>query len=96
MKYLLDVTTLKHYPDKCTGCARCAEVCPRGVFEMNAKKARVTDKDLCMECGACAKNCAFGAITVNAGVGCASAVINGMLSGAEPSCDCGNDTGACC
>lgn len=96
MKYLLNVSTLRHYPDKCTGCAMCVEVCPHGVFEMDGRKARVTDKDLCMECGACAKNCAFGAITVNAGVGCAAAVINGLISGSAPSCDCSTDTGTCC
>lgn len=96
MKYLHNVSTLRHYPDKCTGCERCVEVCPHGVFEMAGKKARTTDADLCMECGACAKNCAFGAITVNAGVGCAAAFINGMITGGEPSCDCSADTGTCC
>lgn len=96
MKYLLNVSTLRYYPEKCTGCERCVEVCPHGVFEMDGKKARTADTDLCMECGACAKNCAFGAITVNAGVGCAAAVINGMITGGEPSCDCSTDTGTCC
>jgi len=66
---------------------------------MDGKTARLTDPDLCMECGACAANCAFGAVTVNAGVGCAAAIINSMIRGGPPSCDCsgsGGSSGACC
>ncbi len=98
MKYLADVTTLVYAAEKCAGCGRCVEVCPRGVFEMKDKRAALTDRDLCMECGACAKNCEFGAITVNSGVGCAAAIINSMITGGEPTCGC-SDTGgsaSCC
>jgi len=63
---------------------------------VNGKKAAISDKDRCMECGACVRNCAFGAITVNAGVGCAAAIINGMITGGEPSCGCGDTQNACC
>ena len=98
MKYLTDVTTLRFFPEKCTGCGRCIEVCPHGVFKLSDKKASITDKDLCMECGACAMNCEFGAIRVNAGVGCAAAIINSMLYGGEPSCDCSGEekSNGCC
>jgi ferredoxin len=96
MKYLTNVTTLQYFEEKCTGCARCVEVCPRGVFMMQDKRAAVTDRDLCMECGACARNCEFGAITVNAGVGCAAAIINSMVSGGPPSCDCSGGAASCC
>lgn len=97
MRYLSDVATLELFPDKCTGCFRCIEVCPHHVFIIDGKKASINDKDLCMECGACMINCAFGAISVNAGVGCASAIINGMLTGTEPSCDCsGNENKSSC
>lgn len=96
MKYLVNVTTLKYISEKCSGCGRCVEVCPRGVFEMRDKRAAVTDRDLCMECGACEKNCDFGAISVNSGVGCAAAVIKGMLTGSEPSCGCGDASDGCC
>ncbi len=96
MKYLANVATLNYTFEKCAGCGRCVEVCPRGVFEMQDKRAFVTDKDLCMECGACARNCDFGAITVNSGVGCASAIITGMITGKEPTCGCGDAAGGCC
>ena len=97
MKYLANVTTLQFSPDKCTGCGRCVEVCPQGVFEMRDKRAAITDRDQCMECGACSQNCEFGAITVNSGVGCAAAIINGMITGKEPTCGCGDSSaGSCC
>ncbi|MBI5375395.1 MAG: 4Fe-4S binding protein [Candidatus Schekmanbacteria bacterium] len=94
MKYISNVSTLKYSPELCKGCGICAEVCPHGVFMINGnKKASITDIDLCMECGACEMNCAFGAISVKAGVGCAAAIINGMISGGEPSCGCGCSCG---
>jgi NAD-dependent dihydropyrimidine dehydrogenase PreA subunit len=96
MKYLADVTTLKYDSGKCAGCGRCVEVCPRGVFEMQDKRAVVTDRDLCMECGACARNCEFGAIAVNSGVGCAAALINSMVTGGEPTCGCDSGASSCC
>lgn len=94
MQYLKNVATLQYDQAKCTGCGLCAAVCPHGVFAMEGKKARVTDRDRCMECGACMGNCAFGAIMVEQGVGCAAAIIMGMLTGKEPSCGC--DDGDCC
>jgi len=96
MKYLADVTTLQYASDKCTECGRCVEVCPRGVFEMRDKRAAVTDKDKCMECGACGLNCEFGAIYVNAGVGCAAAIINSMITGGPPTCGCDSTAASCC
>jgi len=96
MKYLKETATLTYSPEKCTGCGRCVEVCPHNVFSMSSGKAVIGDRDRCMECGACAKNCDFGAIYVDAGVGCAAAVINGILRGTEPSCDCGGPSGSTC
>ncbi len=96
MIYLANVTTLKYDSGKCTGCGRCVEVCPRGVFEMRDKRAAITDRNLCMECGACARNCEFSAIAVNSGVGCAAALINSMVTGGEPTCGCGDTTAGCC
>lgn len=96
MIYLKNVSTLKFDSTKCTGCGRCTEVCPHGIFTMHDKKAVQGNKDKCMECGACAKNCAFGAIEVQSGVGCANALIRGILTGSEPSCDCGGKSSASC
>ena len=98
MKYRANVTTLAYSPDKCVGCGRCAEVCPRGVFAIQGggRRAAVTDKDLCLECGACALNCEFGAIAVNTGVGCAAALINGMITGGAPTCGCDSTPGSVC
>jgi len=88
MIYLKNVTSLAYDPGKCTGCRRCAEVCPHAVFEMRDGKAHIIDRNRCMECGACALNCEFGALAVGSGVGCAAAVIRGMITGGEPTCDC--------
>jgi Fe-S-cluster-containing hydrogenase component 2 len=73
----------------------CAEVCPHGVFSLVDNKARIDEKDLCMECGACALNCPANAIEVNAGVGCATAVIIGWLTGKEPTCGCEGSSECC-
>jgi NAD-dependent dihydropyrimidine dehydrogenase PreA subunit len=88
LRYLSDVVSLKLDIDRCTGCRRCVEVCPRSVLRMENKKAAIVDRDLCIECGACAANCESGALIVHEGVGCAAAIINGMLSGDEPTCGC--------
>jgi NAD-dependent dihydropyrimidine dehydrogenase PreA subunit len=96
MKYLAGVATLKYDSEKCGGCGRCVEVCPHGVFAMREKRAVLTDKDRCMECGACAQNCEFGAITVKIGVGCAAAIINSLINGGPPSCDCSSSASSCC
>jgi len=98
MRYLSGVVSLQLFEENCSGCGRCTEVCPRGALGIRDKKVFCLDIDLCMECGACMKNCAFDAITVNAGVGCASAIINSMITGGEPTCGCSGDSGAggCC
>lgn len=77
--YLKNVTTLILNRDTCIGCGRCLEVCPHQVFSLAAKKASFRDRDACMECGACALNCPVKAISVDAGVGCASGLINEWL-----------------
>ena len=95
LRYLPDVVTLELDAGKCNGCAMCIEVCPHAVFLMENRHAIIVDRDACMECGACAMNCPTDAIFVKAGVGCAAAVINGVLRGTESSCDCG-DSVSCC
>ncbi|MGD0585772.1 MAG: mercury methylation ferredoxin HgcB [Oryzomonas sp.] len=78
-RYLQDVATLKLDRAACIGCGRCLEVCPHQVFSLAEKKAALRDRDACMECGACALNCPVKAITVDAGVGCASGMIDEWL-----------------
>ena len=75
-RYLSGVATLALTDDLCTGCGRCLEVCTHGVFVRAGVRVGISDLDACMECGACARNCPHGAITVNAGVGCATGIIN--------------------
>lgn len=88
-RYLVGVPTLRLDRDLCTGCRVCTVVCPHAVFEMtDDRTARVADLGACMECGACVTNCAAGAIAVDAGVGCASAIVRSWLLGGEPSCGC--------
>jgi len=94
-KYLKDVTTLEYNEDKCIGCGMCEQVCPHGVFSVGENKAHITDKDFCMECGACAMNCPAEAITVNAGTGCATAIMMSWFTGGEPECGCSDSTGCC-
>ncbi len=89
--YLKDAVTLQLDSGACSGCAMCATVCPRGVFEVSHKKALIVDKDSCIECGACALNCPAGAVRVRTGVGCATAVINSMLGIKTSGCDCSID-----
>ena len=98
--YIKNGQTLSLDAARCNGCRECVEVCPHAVFSMTDGKAAIVDLGARMECGACAQNCASGAIRVKAGVGCAAAVINGILRGTKPSCDCGGNAASsgssCC
>jgi NAD-dependent dihydropyrimidine dehydrogenase PreA subunit len=102
MIYLKDVSSLKYDAGLCTGCGRCAEVCPRGVFLIQRGKAEITNMDKCIECGACMNNCADEAISVKPGVGCAAAMFDGLLKYGnmeKGSCACGSDSttkSGCC
>ena len=77
--YLKNVATLRLDKTVCNGCRTCVDVCPHQVFDVAGKKSRIVSLDACMECGACAMNCAAAAITVDAGVGCATGIINEWL-----------------
>jgi NAD-dependent dihydropyrimidine dehydrogenase PreA subunit len=78
-RYLRNVATVELNEPACIGCGRCVEVCPHQVFSLSGNKAGIVDRDGCMECGACQMNCPVAAITVDAGVGCASGLINEWL-----------------
>ena len=96
LSYLKNVSTLAFDTDKCIGCGRCMEVCPHGVFDISENKVQIADKDSCMECGACAMNCPVNAIEVEAGTGCAAAIILSWFTGKELSCGCSCGSGSCC
>jgi NAD-dependent dihydropyrimidine dehydrogenase PreA subunit len=78
-RYLDNATTVELRKPACIGCGRCEEVCPHQVFRVTGKKAAFIDRDACMECGACQRNCPVSAISVDAGVGCATGLINEWL-----------------
>jgi NAD-dependent dihydropyrimidine dehydrogenase PreA subunit len=86
--YLKNVATLALDQEKCVGCGMCLIVCPQAVLGMNNRHASIKNRDACMECGACARNCPTGAVSVQAGVGCAAAVINTALGRDGSSCCC--------
>ena len=88
LRYLENVASLKLDVELCVGCGLCPQVCPHGLLVMTGGKAAIVDLDLCMECGACAQNCPVAALQVEAGVGCASALIHSWLTGEEPNCYC--------
>jgi ferredoxin len=114
LRYFTSALTLEQDSSRCVGCGRCVDVCPHNVFALmrspnlagpaGEKRPRLRSsiiaRDRCMECGACARNCAAGAITVTAGVGCAAAIINGLVHNTAPTCGCGDDgesgSGGCC
>lgn len=85
--YLKNVATLELDEQKCIGCGMCRIVCPHAVFGNSSGRAQIENKDACMECGACAQNCIAKALSVEAGVGCAAAVINTAL-GRDGACCC--------
>ena len=86
LRYLSGVVSLAFDETRCKGCGMCQSVCPHNVFARSNGKVEIAARDACMECGACQRNCPHGAVSVNAGVGCAAAVINQILG----------RKGACC
>jgi NAD-dependent dihydropyrimidine dehydrogenase PreA subunit len=95
LRYLKNVTTLQLDTEKCTGCKRCTQVCPHGVFMLTNGKAKIMDRGACMECGACSKNCSVEAISVKSGVGCAAGIIFGAIQGSKSTCECAKDSSCC-
>ncbi|MEQ8236460.1 MAG: mercury methylation ferredoxin HgcB [Syntrophomonadaceae bacterium] len=86
--YIRNVATLELDQEKCTGCGMCTIVCPHAVLAISDKKAQIIQRDACMECGACSTNCPFAAISVQAGVGCAAAILRGKMVDGKLVCDC--------
>jgi len=97
LRYLPDVVTLTLDAGKCTGCEMCTSVCPHGVLAVENRVVSIVDRDACMECGACASNCPTQALSVQAGVGCATAVLRDMFPRSRRKhSECCESTSSCC
>jgi NAD-dependent dihydropyrimidine dehydrogenase PreA subunit len=96
LTYIRNGETLALDAGLCNGCGACIDVCPHAVFAQEDHRVEVVNREGCMECGACARNCPAGAIRVRVGVGCAAAIIGGMIRGTEPSCGCSGNQSNCC
>ncbi|MBN2842634.1 MAG: NAD(P)H-dependent oxidoreductase subunit E [Sedimentisphaerales bacterium] len=48
--------------DKCTGCTKCAQVCPVGAIEAKPYEKHIIDYDKCIKCGGCKAICPFEAV----------------------------------
>jgi NADH:ubiquinone oxidoreductase subunit F (NADH-binding)/(2Fe-2S) ferredoxin/NAD-dependent dihydropyrimidine dehydrogenase PreA subunit len=55
IKYTID-------EEKCTGCTRCAKVCPQEAVSGEVKLPHTIDENKCIKCGACYEVCNFDAI----------------------------------
>ncbi len=66
----VSVSAYKYMPvidiryEKCNGCGKCVEVCPKGVLELSDGKLIVRDQLNCSLCKACVEACERGAIKV--------------------------------
>ena len=88
LRYIEDAVTLQLDADALQRLRHVRRRLPARGLRDRRRRASLADRGACMECGACALNCVPGAISVEPGVGCAQAIINGWLTGGEPSCDC--------
>lgn len=52
-------------PVKCTGCGKCAQVCPQGVNTVTPGEKVQTDFSACALCGTCVTACLSGARTIS-------------------------------
>jgi heterodisulfide reductase subunit A len=64
-KVTVEAITSRINPELCTGCGKCAKVCPYHAIEVDKEKktAKVIEA-ACSGCGTCGAECAFDAITM--------------------------------
>jgi NADH-quinone oxidoreductase subunit F len=53
--------------ERCTGCMRCAKVCPTKAARGERKKVHTIDQETCIKCGLCHEACRFDAIAIDTG-----------------------------
>jgi heterodisulfide reductase subunit A len=64
-KVVLDLVTATVDEEKCTGCAKCVNVCPYKAIELDEIKELVQVIEVkCKGCGSCAATCPIGALQV--------------------------------
>jgi NADH-quinone oxidoreductase subunit F len=51
-------------PEACTGCHKCARVCPVGAATGEKKKPHEIDQEKCIKCGMCYDACKFDAVKI--------------------------------
>lgn len=57
---------LMQYPNKCIGCGKCFEVCPKKAHKLDPNtKTHYIDRDLCVSCGKCAEVCMSDALVMS-------------------------------
>ena len=54
---------MMYYKDKCTGCGKCANICPAKAIKMKNKLPRI-DRSACIHCFCCQEFCPKGAMRV--------------------------------
>jgi NAD-dependent dihydropyrimidine dehydrogenase PreA subunit len=57
--YLIDIDY-----DRCEGAGRCAAVCPKAVFAMEAGRPELADAGRCNGCLSCVETCPTGSVSV--------------------------------
>jgi hypothetical protein len=85
MRYMTEDIVLELDAARCTDAAMRRGL-PHAVFALRDGKAVDRGPGRLHAVRACSRNCGFGALRTEAGVGCASAVVIGALTGREPTC----------
>ena len=64
-KVVLDLVTATVDEERCTGCAKCVNVCPYKAIELDETKELVQVIEVkCKGCGSCSSTCPIGAVQV--------------------------------